>query len=45
MVQEVEVGLKISETIIFTTTEKVLMVMGEVDLGHISVPLPTIIQV
>ena len=43
--QDVKVGLKRSTTIFFTIMEKVLVVMGEVDLGLRLSPLPPIIQV
>ena len=41
----VGVGIQISATLPFIMTEKVLMVMVEVDIGLIPSPLPTIIQV
>ena len=44
MVQDLELGFKISDTLPFTIMEKVLMVMGEVDLGIRPSPIPTIIQ-
>ena len=40
-----EVGLKILATIPFKMMKIVLMAMGEVDIGLIPAPLPTIIQV
>ena len=45
MVQDVEVGLKISATLTFTMTEKVFMVVREVDIGLRPDLLPTIIHV
>ena len=45
MVQDVEFGLNRSATLPFTTMEKLLMVMVEVDIGLRSSPLPPIIQV
>ena len=45
MVQDVELGLKISTTLNFSMLEKVFMAMEEVDLGLISALLPPIIQV
>ena len=45
MVQDVELGLKKSGTIILPMMKKVLLVTGDVDLGLISAPLPSIIKV
>ena len=45
MVQAVEVGLKRCTTITCSIMEKVLMVMGEVDLGIRPALLPTTMQV
>ena len=45
MVQNLGVGIKISVTFSFTMMEKVLMLMGEVDLGLRPSSLPPIIQV
>ena len=42
---DVEVGLKISDTLPFTMKGKVLILMVEVDLGLILAPLPLIIKV
>ena len=44
MVQEVEVGLKISTNLTFEMLEKVLMVMVEVDIGLIPALLPPIMK-
>ena len=44
-VQDVESGLNISATIHFTIVDKVLTVIGGVDIGLIPSPLPPIIQV
>ena len=44
MVQGVEVGLKISSTLTFIMLEKVLMVMGEVDIGLRPALIYSIIQ-
>ena len=43
--QDLEVGLKRPANINFTMMYKVLMVMGEVDLGLIPSPILTIVQV
>ena len=43
--EDVELGLKRSATLPFTITEKVLMFMGEVDIGLRPAILPPIIQV
>ena len=45
MVQEVEVGLKISTALTCTILDKVLMVLGEVYLGLRPALFPPIIQV
>ena len=45
MMQDMELGLKITATITFTITEKVLTMMGEVNIGIKSAPIPPIIQV
>ena len=45
MVQAVEAGLKRSSTLPFTVLDKVLMVMGDVDIGLIPALIPPIIQV
>ena len=45
MMQDMELGLKITATITFTITEKVLTMMGEVNIGIKSSPIPPIIQV
>ena len=45
VVQDVEVGLKISSTITFSIVYKVLIVMVEVDICLRPTPLPPIIQV
>ena len=44
-VEYVDLGLKIPATILFTILEKVLMLMGEVGIGLISVNIPPITQV
>ena len=44
MFKDVEVGLIISDTITFTTADKVLMVMGEVDIGLITNSLTSTIH-
>ena len=44
MMEEVDIGLKIPATILLTTAEKLLMVMGEVDIGLIPATPPPIIQ-
>ena len=43
MMEDVYLGLKISATIPFTIVDKLLMVMGEVDIGIIPSPIPPII--
>ena len=43
--EDMEVDINKSATINFTTTEKVLMVMGEVDIGLRPAPFPPIIKV
>ena len=45
LVQDLEVGLKISTFLYFKITEKVLIVIGGVDIGLKPAPVPTIIQV
>ena len=45
VVQDVEVGLNISATLIFTIMDKIFMVVVEVDLGTIPAPLHPIIHV
>ena len=45
MMEDVDLGLKIPATLPFTIVEKVLMVMGEADIGLRPSPLPAIIQV
>ena len=45
MMQDMKLGINIPVTITFTITDKVLMVMGEVDMGLKSSPFPPIIQV
>ena len=45
MMQDMILGLKITATITFTITEKVLTMMGEVNIGIKSAPIPPIIQV
>ena len=42
--QDVEVGIKRSANLTFTIMEKVLMAMGESDIGIITAPLPLIIH-
>ena len=44
MTEDVELGHKRPATITFTMVEKVLMVVGELDIGLRPSPLPTIIQ-
>ena len=44
MMEDMEVGLNISATFPFTMTDKVLMVMGELDIGLRPSPLPPTIQ-
>ena len=43
MMEDVYLGLKRSATIPFTIVDKLLMVMGEVDIGIIPSPIPPII--
>ena len=45
IMEYVDLGLKIPATILFTILEKVLMLMGEVGIGLISVNIPPITQV
>ena len=45
MIEDAYLGLKRPATLTFTIVEKVLMVMGEVDIGIIPSPPPHIIQV
>ena len=45
VMEDVDLGLNILATLLFTIVEKVLIVMGEVDIGIIPEPLPTTIQV
>ena len=44
MLQDVGVGIKRSANLTFTIMEKVLMAMGESDIGIITAPLPLIIH-
>ena len=44
IIEELEVVLKISTTLPFTMTYKLLMVMLEADIGLIADPFPPIIQ-
>ena len=43
MVEKLDLGLKILSTIIFEIVDKVLMVMGEVDIGLRLATIPNII--
>ena len=45
MMEYVYLGLNIPSTIIFTIMDKVLMVMGDLDIGIRPTTIPTIIQV
>ena len=45
MTEEVDLGLNRLATILFTTTDKMLIVMGEVDIGLRTATLPPINQV
>ena len=43
-IQDVELSLNISATLPFTMMDKVLMLMGDVEIGLIPAPLPHTIQ-
>ena len=45
IMDDVDLCLKIPATLTFTIMEKLLMLMGKVDIGLIPFPLPYIIQV